>query len=106
MKAVDELLFLGKVPDAQRSMLTAAEWARQNPDPESQRIAQISQATANYLAHNPNSKQAQFDAWNMVLSSAVDETAIQRAISEIRSIGGKVTTGADGQLKVNAPPKD
>jgi tetratricopeptide (TPR) repeat protein len=106
MKAVDELLFLGKVSDAQRSMLTAAEWARQNPDAESQRVAQISQDTANHLAHNPNSKQAQFAAWNMVLSSAVDEMAIKRAIAEIRSLGGKVTTGADGQLKVNAPPKD
>jgi tetratricopeptide (TPR) repeat protein len=106
MKAVDELLFLRKVPDAQRSMLTAAEWARQNPDAESQRVAQISQDTANYLASNPNSKQAQFAAWNMVLSSAVDEMAIKRAIAEIRSLGGKVTTGADGQLKVNAPPKD
>jgi tetratricopeptide (TPR) repeat protein len=106
MKAVDELLFLRKVPDAQRSMQTAAEWARQNPDAESQRVAQISQDTANYLASNPNSKQAQFAAWNMVLSSAVDQMAIKRAIAEIRSLGGKVTTGADGQLKVNAPPKD
>jgi tetratricopeptide (TPR) repeat protein len=106
MKAVDELLFLGKVSDAQRSMLTAAEWARQNPDAESQRVAQISQDTANHLARNPNSKQAQFAAWNMVLSSAVDEMAIKRAIAEIRSLGGKVTIGADGQLKVNAPPKD
>jgi tetratricopeptide (TPR) repeat protein len=106
MKAVDELLFLGKVPEAKQSMLTAAEWARQNPDAESQRVAQISQSTADYLAHNPNSKKAQFDAWNMVLSSAVDEMAIKRAIAEIRSLGGKVTIGADGQMKVDAPPKD
>ncbi len=106
MKAVDELLFLGKVPEAKQSMLTAARWAKQNPDAESQRVAQISQATANHLARNPNSKQAQFDAWNMVLSSAVDETAIKRAIAAIRAIGGKVTIGADGQMKVDAPPKD
>jgi tetratricopeptide (TPR) repeat protein len=106
MKAVDELLFLGKVPEAKQSMLTAAGWARQNPDDESQRVAQISQATADHLARNPNSKQAQFDAWNMVLSSAVDETAIERAIAAIRSLGGKVTIGADGQMKVDAPPKD
>jgi tetratricopeptide (TPR) repeat protein len=106
MKAVDELLFLGKVPEAKQSMLMAARWARQNPDDESQRVAQVSQATANHLARNPNSKQAQFDAWNMVLSSAVDETAIKRAIAAIRSLGGKVTVGADGQMKVDAPPKD
>ncbi len=106
MKAVDELLFLGKAPEAQQSMLTAAVWASQNSDEESQRVAKISQDTANYLARNPNSKQAQFDAWNMVLSSAVDEVAIKRAISAIRSLGGKVTIGADGQMKVDAPPKD
>lgn len=106
MKAVDELLFLGKAPEAKQSMLTAARWARQNPDAESQRVAQISQDTANHLARNPNSKQAQFDAWNMVLSSAVDETAIKRAIAAIRSLGGKVTVSADGQMKVDAPPKD
>jgi tetratricopeptide (TPR) repeat protein len=106
MKAVDELLFLGNAPKAKQSMLTAAGWARQNPDEESQRVAQISQATADHLARNPNSKQAQFDAWNMVLSSAVDETAIKRAIAAIRSLGGKVTIGADGQMKVDAPPKD
>jgi hypothetical protein len=106
MKAVDELLFLGKAPEAKQSMLTAARWARQNPDAESQSVAQISQDTANHLARNPNSKQAQFDAWNMVLSSAVDETAIKRAIAAIRSLGGKVTVSADGQMKVDAPPKD
>ncbi len=106
MKAVDELLFLDRAPEAKQSMLTAARWARQNPDPESQRVAQISQATADYLARNPNSKQAQFDAWNMVLSSAVDEMAIKRAIAAIRSIGGKVTIGADGQIKVQAPHQD
>ena len=32
LKAVDELLFLGKVPEARQSMLTAADWARQNPE--------------------------------------------------------------------------
>jgi tetratricopeptide (TPR) repeat protein len=106
MKAVDELLFLGKAPEAKQSMLTAARWASQNPDEESQRVAKISQDTADYLARNPNSKQAQFDAWNMVLSSAVDEVAIKRAIAAIRAIGGKVTIGADGQMKVDAPPKD
>jgi hypothetical protein len=42
----------------------------------------------------------------MVLSSAVDETAIKRAIAAIRSLGGKVTVSADGQMKVDAPPKD
>jgi hypothetical protein len=106
LKAVDELLFLGRVPDARKSMLTAAEWAKQYPDAESQSVGQISQNTASYLARNPNSKRAQFDAWNMVLNSAVDEAVTRRAIAEIRSLGGRVAIGTDGQVNVNAPPKD
>jgi len=106
LKAVDELLFLGKVPEARQSMLTAANWARQNPDREGQNVAQLSQKTANYLARNPNSKQAQFDAWNSVLSSAVDDFVVQRAIAGIRATGGKVTIGPTGEFKVEAPVND
>ncbi|WP_373541607.1 hypothetical protein [Chamaesiphon sp.] len=106
LKAVDELLFLGKIPDARNSMLTAANWARQHPDREAQNVARLSQGTADYLARNPNSKQAQFDAWNMVLGAAVDDFAIKRAIAEIRAMGGKVTVTPTGELKVTAPVKD
>jgi tetratricopeptide (TPR) repeat protein len=106
LKAVDELIFLGKVADAGNSMLTAANWARQSGDREGQNVAQISQNTANYLARNPNSKQARFDAWSMVLGSAVDDFAIERAIAEIRATGGKVTISPTGQFKVEAPAKD
>jgi tetratricopeptide (TPR) repeat protein len=106
LKAVDELLFLGKVPEARKSMSTAADWARQSPDLEGQNVAQISQNTANYLARNPSSKQAQFDAWNMVLGVAVDDFVIKRAIAGIRSTGGKVTISPTGEFKVEAPAKD
>lgn len=106
LKAVDELLFLGKVPDARNSMLTAANWARQSPTTEGQNVARLSQNTAAYLARNPNSKQAQFDAWNMVLGAAVDDFVIKRAIVGIRSTGGKVTISPSGEFKVEAPVKD
>ena len=106
LKAVDELLFLGKVPEAQKSMLMAAKWAREVGDEEGKRVAILSEKTASYLARNPKSKQAQFDAWNMVLSTAVDEPVIKRAVAEIRALGGKVTVDAKGQLKVNAPHTD
>jgi hypothetical protein len=106
LKAVDELLFLSRIPDAQNSMQTAANWARQNPNPEGQNVARISQNTANYLARNPNSKQAQFDAWSMVLNTAVDDFVIKRAIAEIRATGGKVTISPTGELKVEAPVTD
>ena len=106
LKAVDELLFLGKVPDARNSMFTAANWARQSPTTEGQNVARLSQNTAAYLARNPNSKQAQFDAWNMVLGAAVDDFVIKRAIVGIRSTGGKVTISPSGEFKVEAPAKD
>jgi hypothetical protein len=106
LKAVDELLFLGKIPDARNSMLTAASWARQYSNPEGRNVARLSQNTANYLARNPNSKQAQFDAWNMVLVAAVDDFVIKRAIAEIRATGGKVTISPTGELKVEPPAKD
>jgi tetratricopeptide (TPR) repeat protein len=106
LKAVDELLFLGKVPDARQSMLKAADWASQAATPEGQNVANLSRGTAKYLARNPNSKQAQFDAWNMVLGAAVDDVVVKRAIEGIRSTGGKVTIGSDGKFKIEAPAKD
>jgi tetratricopeptide (TPR) repeat protein len=106
LKAVDELLFLGKVPDARQSMLQAADWANQASTTEGENVAKLSRGTAAYLARNPNSKQAQFDAWNMVLSAAVDDVVVKRAIEGIRSTGGNVTISPDGKFKIQAPVKD
>jgi hypothetical protein len=106
LKAVDELIFLGKIPEARHSMLKAAEWASQAATPEGDNVAKLSRGTAAYLARNPNSKQAQFDAWNMVLNAAVDDFVTKRAIAEIRAIGGKVTISPTGEFKVQAPVKD
>jgi tetratricopeptide (TPR) repeat protein len=106
LKAVDELIFLGKVPEARKSMLNAADWASQYANPEGQNVAKLSRKTAAYLARNPNSKQAQFDAWNMVLGAAVDDIVVQRAIAGIRSTGGKVTISPTGQRHIEAPATD
>jgi tetratricopeptide (TPR) repeat protein len=106
LKAVDELLFLSRIPDARNSMQTAANWASKSSTPEAQNVAKLSQGTANYLSRNPNSKQAQFDAWNMVLTAAVDDFVIKRAIDGIRSTGGNVTISPTGEFKVEAPAKD
>ncbi|PSB57166.1 hypothetical protein [Chamaesiphon polymorphus] len=106
LKGVDELIFLGDVTAARNSMQTAANWAREYTDPQSLTAAQVSQATANFLARNPNSKQARFDAWSMVLSTAIDDLAIERAIAEIRATGGKVTISPTGEYNVVPPAKD
>jgi tetratricopeptide (TPR) repeat protein len=106
LKSTDELLFLGKVPDAQRSMETAIEWASQYDDPDSKNAIRASQRTVNYLKRNPKSKQAQFSAWNMVLSNAPDRQVIKRAIGEIRALGGKVSISPTGEFKIEAPAGD
>ncbi len=106
LKAVDELIFLGKVPEARNSMIKAAEWANLAATPEGVNAAKLSLGTAKYLARNPNSKQARFDAWNMVLTAAVDDVVSKRAIAEIRAIGGKVTISPTGEFKVEAPAQD
>jgi hypothetical protein len=106
LKAVDELLFLGNVPAARKSMQTAADWARQSPTPEGQNVARLSQNTATYLARNPNSKKAQFDTWSMVLNAAVDDFVAKRAIAGIVATGGKVTVNPDGTFKIEPPAKD
>jgi tetratricopeptide (TPR) repeat protein len=106
LKSTDELLFLGKVPEARKSMETAVEWASQYDDPESKNAAAVSQRTVDYLKRNPKSKQAQFQAWNMVLTNAPDKLAITRAIGEIRALGGKVTISPTGEFKVEAPLRD
>ena len=52
-KASDELLFLGNNQAAKNSYLQAAKWAKNNPDPEAQRISAIVTQTAKFLSQNP-----------------------------------------------------
>jgi hypothetical protein len=105
LKGIDELLFLGDPKSAQRSMQQAADWARLDGDAEGNRVAGISQQAANFLAKNPSSKEAQFSAWGMVLSTAVDINAQKIAVRKIRELGGKVYLDDQGQVKIEQPPK-
>jgi hypothetical protein len=59
--------------------------------------------TAQFLAKNPQSKVTQIGAWTMVLSTASDERTIQRAMSEIRALGGEIIISPDGRLSVQVP---
>ena len=105
-KGVDELLFLGNAKAAQQSFATAANWASNFSDPESQFIAHTSQKTAEFLSRNPNSKYAQIATWVVVLNNQVDEKTQKRAIREIEALGGKVITTPEGTYKIVFPPKD
>ncbi|MBD2508482.1 hypothetical protein H6G91_14530 [Nostoc muscorum FACHB-395] len=105
-KGVDELLFLGNAKAAEQSFATAANWASNFSDPESQMIAHTSQKTAEFLNRNPNSKYAQIATWAIVLNNQVDERTQKRAIREIEALGGKVITTPEGTKKIMFPPKD
>jgi len=105
-KATDELLFLGQPQAARQSYLKAAEWARASKDPDSDQVAAISAKTAEFLAKNPNSKQAQVSAWLMVLSNAPDQPTRELAISRIQKLGGRVSMHPQGQVRVEFPQGD
>ncbi|MEH2162555.1 MAG: hypothetical protein V7K38_16300 [Nostoc sp.] len=105
-KGTDELLFLGNAHAAQKSFATAANWASNFSDAESQLVAYTSQKTSEFLSRNPNSKYAQISTWSMVLNNQVDERTRKRAIREIETLGGKVITTPEGINKILFPPKD
>lgn len=97
-KGIDELLFLGDTKAAQTSFTTAAEWASNFSDEESQLIALRSQQTADFLSENPDSKQAKISAWTMVLNSQSDEKTLARAIRELEALGAKIISTPEGNM--------
>ncbi len=105
-KGVDEMLFLGDTEAAKQSYEMAAKWAETYDDPASQERAANARQTAQFLAKDPNSKIARIGAWTMVLSSAPDEKTQQRAISQIKALGGEIIITPDGRLSVKAPKED
>ncbi|HYW19391.1 MAG TPA: hypothetical protein VE956_08780 [Nodularia sp. (in: cyanobacteria)] len=104
-KGIDELLFLGDTKSAENSFASAAKWAGNFSDQESQSIAAISQQTSIFLSKNPKSKNAQIAAWTMVLNNQFDKKTTERAIREIEALGGKVTSTPEGNM-ITLPPSD
>lgn len=105
-KGIDELLFLGNAQAAQKSFETAANWASEYKDEESQLVAFTSQKTAEFLSRNPDSKYAQIATWAMVLGNPVDQQTRKRAIIAIEKLGGEVITNPDGTNRIKLPQKD
>ncbi|MGB3135634.1 MAG: hypothetical protein WBG38_04855 [Nodosilinea sp.] len=105
-RGVDELLYLGDGKAAQKSYQSAADWARQSTHPDAPYIAENSQITANFLASNPLSKQAQVNAWASVIANAFDDATRQRAIGQIEALGGSVFISEAGEIKLQFPPDD
>jgi len=103
-RAIDELLFLGDSKAAQTSFEKAAAWAETYSDPESQQVAAFSRRTAAFLQKNPTSKNAQVNAWGLVLSNASDDYTRRYAISRIRKLGGDVVQTPEGVRLI--PPQE
>jgi hypothetical protein len=105
-KGIDEMLFLGNTEAAKQSYEMAAKWAETYKDPVSQEIAANTRQTAQFLAKDPDSNIARIGAWSMVLSSAPDEKTQQRAISQIKALGGEIIITPEGRLSVKVPKED
>ena len=105
-KGIDEMLFLGQNKAAQHSHEMAAKWALKTTDPNRQFVAQRNQATADFLARNPNSKKARVMAWTLILSEAINEDTQATAIKQIKGLGGKVSFDSAGKIKIDFPEKD
>ncbi|MEO0373489.1 MAG: hypothetical protein AAF329_02450 [Cyanobacteria bacterium P01_A01_bin.17] len=102
-KATDELLFLGQPQAARQSYEQAANWAGRSSKPGLRRVAQRSRQTAEFLATNPDSRQAQVSSWSNILMSAVDQRTQQFASSQIEALGGRVSVNDDGLMSVQLP---
>ncbi|MGB3203278.1 MAG: hypothetical protein WBA99_20395, partial [Nodosilinea sp.] len=105
-RGVDELLFLGDADAAQKSYRIAADWARQSSHPDAPVVAENSQRTADFLARNPLSKQAQVNAWASVLGNAFDDATREKAIERINALGGSVFINEAGEISIQFPPDD
>ncbi len=102
-KATDELLFLGQPQAARQSYEQAAAWASLSKNAELQGVAQRSRQTAQFLASNPDSRQAQVSAWYNILTNAIDQRTQRFASQQIEALGGRVSVTDDGLLTVQMP---
>lgn len=105
-KGIDELLFLGDGVAAQQSFQTAADWAQQSPHPEATIWGPNSQATADFLVQNTDSKTAQVNAWASVYINTFDDNIRQLALDRIRSLGGDLTFSDGGAVNIMFPQDD
>lgn len=105
-KGIDELLFLGDSAAAYESYSTSADWASQSGHPNGDKMAELSAQMARFIEANPASPIVQISAWSNILANAIDEPTQRRAITEIRQLGGKVTIGEDGGVKLEYPKEN
>lgn len=96
-KGIDEILFLGDLKAAQNSYEMAAKWAS---IAGATQVAANTQATANFLARNPDTKTARIAAWAIVLTNVPDAKTQEYAIAKIKELGGDVIITPSGQFEI------
>lgn len=96
-KASDELLYLGDTEAAQESYLTAAKWAIKHGDKYGIKIAKKNIKTANFLASNPDTKEAQIAAWSIILPNIRDEQNRQIIINKIQGLKSELALSKSGR---------
>ncbi len=105
-KGVDELLFLGNSRAAQKSFEQASEWADLSNAPDSEMMSRVSRQTADFLAEDPESRQAQIAAWGSILVNALSDTIRTQATSRIQELGGLVEVQEDGTIQIRTAKTD
>jgi len=102
-KGIDELLFLGDIPEAKKSYTMAGDWAAQAGNDF---IASTTKDTVKFLDSNPDSRTAQVGAWFLIYVNVPDAETKAFAKENIERLGGKLVFGENGLVKAVPPQKD
>lgn len=99
-KATDQILFLGDIPGALKSIDKIIEFAEIENTPYTRSVAEGYRQTAIFLANNPRSKRAQIGSWMMILGNAPDKRTREYAVERIQELGGRIEQNVDGTYRV------
>jgi hypothetical protein len=102
-KGVDELLFLGDIPEAKKSYSMAGDWANQAGN---KFMASMAQGTAKFLSTKPDSRRARVGAWFMVYINVPDKETKALAKRNIERLGGKMIFYDNGRIEAIPPKND
>lgn len=102
-KATDEILFLGDLEAAKNSYEMAAKWAGLRQDDLGNEMAKRYQATANFLATDPDPTSAQIGAWMTALSGTRDRKTQDYILNKLKGLGAEINITPDGKLEIKPP---
>jgi len=102
-KGVDELLFLGYIPEAKKSYSMAEDWANRAGN---EFITSLARDTVQFLSTKPDSRKAQVGAWFMVYANVPDKETKALAKRNIERLGGKLIFHENGRVQAIAPKND